>query len=172
MNSKILKIGCESTKIYMWLKRYQRIKLDHHIVKVNIGSGLRVANGWVNVDSNPHILLSKMPLFCRNILYRLLHIDGRGDIVFIKHLFILHNLEYGLPFRDESVDYLYSSHSLEHLYRDDAATLLGEAFRVLKNGGIIRICLPDLEYAISLYQKGDKLKALEFFFNTSNNEYL
>ena len=46
-----------------------------------------------------------------------------------------------------------------------------EAYRVLKKGKIIRICVPDLEYAIALYRKGDKEKALNYFFATSKSGY-
>jgi len=88
-----------------------------------------------------------------------------------NHIFVHHNVEYGLPFPDESVDYLYSSHLLEHLSKEDANKLLKEAYRVLKKGGVIRICVPDLEYAISLYQEGDKEKALHYFFATSKSGY-
>jgi predicted SAM-dependent methyltransferase len=49
---------------------------------------------------------------------------------------------------------------------------LKEAYRVLKGGGIIRTCVPDLEYVISLYQKGNKEQALQYFFTTSKSGYL
>ena len=44
-------------------------------------------------------------------------------------------------------------------------------YRVLKKDGIVRICVPDLEYAISLYQKGHKEQALHYFFTTSKSGY-
>ena len=69
-----------------------------------------------------------------------------------------------MPFPDDSIDYLYSSHLLEHLFWEDAKKLLKEACRVLKKGGILRLCIPDLEYAMSLYREGDKERALRFFF--------
>ncbi|MEY4886332.1 MAG: hypothetical protein RL151_1641 [Bacteroidota bacterium] len=57
----------------------------------------------------------------------------------------------GLPFAEESVDAIYASHVLEHLYRDDALLLLNECKRVLKPGGIIRLVLPDLKRMASDY---------------------
>ena len=50
------------------------------------------------------------------------------------------------PTDDSTVDFVYSSHFLEHLYRADAQRILRESFRVLKLGGTIRISVPDLEW--------------------------
>lgn len=47
-----------------------------------------------------------------------------------------------LPFHDSSLDYVASSHVLEHVANPVAA--LSEWFRVLKHGGIIYMVLPDL----------------------------
>lgn len=176
MNSAVAALGLSISQFICYLKKGQRITPNTDIVKVNIGSGLQVADGWINIDCNPYILFSKWPPFSRDVLYRLFGFKKRYSQteyidIFEKNIFILHNLEYGLPFPDGSVDYIYSSHSLEHLYRDDAIKVLGEAFRVLKDSGRIRICLPDLEYAISLYQNGNKRLALGFFFTTSRTEY-
>jgi SAM-dependent methyltransferase len=51
----------------------------------------------------------------------------------------------GLPFPDGSVDAIYSSHMLEHIYLSDARRVLGESRRVLKAAGILRLALPDSE---------------------------
>ncbi len=55
------------------------------------------------------------------------------------------NLLGGFPFDDASFDAVYSSHVLEHFTKEQGAFLLGESFRVLKPGGIVRIVVPDLE---------------------------
>ena len=57
----------------------------------------------------------------------------------------------GLPYTNGSVDVIYASHVLEHLYRDDALRLLNECKRVLKPDGIIRLVLPDLKKIASDY---------------------
>ena len=176
MNLTIIHIANSIARFVMWLKRGQRIKPKTDTVKVNIGAGLSVADGWINVDSNLHTLFSKLPAIIIKTLYRLSGVKQRYSQkeyldLFKNHTFVLHNLEYGMPFPDESVDYLYSSHLLEHLFKDDAANLLREAYRVLKEGGRIRICVPDLEHAISLYHQGNKQEALDFFFTTSKSTY-
>lgn len=126
-----------------------------------MGCGLSVTEGWINIDIGLSALCSKQPRLIHKILY---HFSGAKEQysedqyckIIEKHVFVHHNLLYGLPFPDESIDYLYSSHSLEHFFKDDADKFLKEAFRVLKKDGIIRICVPDLGKAITLYQQGKK----------------
>ncbi len=48
----------------------------------------------------------------------------------------------GLPFPDESVDIVCSSHFLEHLTNQESIDLFQEIYRVLKIGGITEHILP------------------------------
>ncbi|MEJ2705846.1 MAG: methyltransferase domain-containing protein [Sedimentisphaerales bacterium] len=50
----------------------------------------------------------------------------------------------GLPFETNSVDFVYSSHFLEHLSHDEAWRFLNEVFRVLRRGAKVRLSTPDL----------------------------
>jgi SAM-dependent methyltransferase len=63
----------------------------------------------------------------------------------------IHDVRKGLPYEDNCLLYLYSSHCFEHLYRDQARRFLGECLRVLKPGGILRLVVPDLELLIRQY---------------------
>ena len=56
-----------------------------------------------------------------------------------------------LPFSDGSVDRLYSSHTLDHLYYEDAVGLLRESYRILKNGGTLDLCVPDAAFYLKAY---------------------
>lgn len=47
-----------------------------------------------------------------------------------------------LPFKDNSVDLIYSSHMLEHLSHDSLVELLNECYRVLKGNGMMRLNCP------------------------------
>jgi predicted SAM-dependent methyltransferase len=76
-------------------------------------------------------------------------------------------LDFGLPFPNDSVDYLYASHILEHFYPDVGENILRDAYRVLKKSGRIRICVPDLKHAVDLYLNGQKEDALGYFFKDS-----
>lgn len=169
MSSAIIKVANCVNRLVLWFRRGQRIKPRAGTVKVNIGAGLSVAQGWINVDSNPHAVVSRLPACMVKGIYQLSSVRNQYSRkeyfdLLKEHIFIPHNLEYGIPFSDDSVDFLYSSHLLEHLFREDAAGLLKEAYRVLKKGGIIRMGVPDLKYAMSLYHEGNKQKALSLFF--------
>ncbi|MEO1527119.1 MAG: methyltransferase domain-containing protein, partial [Planctomycetota bacterium] len=56
-----------------------------------------------------------------------------------------HDLRRGLPFDHETFDGVYHSHVLEHLTPDRAEALLVECHRVLREGGVLRVVVPDLE---------------------------
>ena len=59
----------------------------------------------------------------------------------------------GLPFADHSVDSIYSTHMIEHLYPDELEKLLRACARVLKPGGGMRIIVPSLSNAILAFQQ-------------------
>jgi len=158
------------TKFIAWVERNKRIEIDtNKLVKVNIGSGLSVVKGWINIDCSLNAFFSKYPRFVHKILYKLstskkwYSLKEYRDIL-EQNNFVFYDIRYGLPFNDNTVDFIYSSHLLEHLIKDDAVELLKEAKRVMKIGGVIRICVPDLKCAFLLYQKGEVEKALKFFF--------
>jgi len=157
------------TNFVCWTKRNSVVDPKDEVVKVNMGSGLSVAAGWTNVDASMNVFFSRWPRFILRMLYRTSGFKqwySRDEYcnTLRDRVFVHHNVKYGIPFPDQSVDYLYSSHLLEHLLREDAKTLLKAARRVLKKGGVIRTCVPDLEYPILLYQKGDREEAMDCFF--------
>ncbi|QDV14248.1 Methyltransferase domain protein [Rosistilla oblonga] len=49
------------------------------------------------------------------------------------------------PYSDRIVDAIYAGELWEHLERDAASRLTRECLRVLKPGGVLRICVPDGE---------------------------
>lgn len=64
---------------------------------------------------------------------------------------ISHDLLQGIPFPAHTFDAVYLSHLLEHFPHDKADFLISECFRVLKEKGIIRIVVPDLEKIMQNY---------------------
>jgi ubiquinone/menaquinone biosynthesis C-methylase UbiE len=86
------------------------------------------------------------------------------------HRFVHHDLTYGIPFPDATVDFVYSSHFLEHLNRPAGIRLLRDCYRVLRPGGAIRICVPDLEKAVQFYLAGDKSRFLGYFFTDERTD--
>jgi len=49
-----------------------------------------------------------------------------------------------LPLADESVDWAYSNHTLEHIPWSQVELTLAEWVRVIKSGGVLRVGVPDL----------------------------
>lgn len=87
-------------------------------MKVNLACGNTFVqgDGWINLDFAP----STPAVQKANLLGR-------------------------LPFDNDSVSIVYSSHFLEHIPRVQVAGFLLECFRILKPGGEIRLVLPDFE---------------------------
>jgi len=50
-----------------------------------------------------------------------------------------------LPFEDNSIDFIYSEHFFEHLFFDEALSLMQDCHRILKPNGVIRTCVPDAD---------------------------
>jgi predicted SAM-dependent methyltransferase len=122
------------------------------IVRVNVGSGGDALPGWINVDKSPGLLLARLPT-----LRRLLAAGGvlsdRQRLGFSTSV-VYGNAAKHLAFADRSVDFVYSSHMIEHLSRVQGLTFLQEARRILKPGGTVRLATPDLAKLIAEYREG------------------
>lgn len=95
--------------------------------KVHLGPGQKnYLNGWINVDAN---------MF-----------TGKCDV--------WADLRNSLPFRDQTVDFFYSHHVIEHL--PDLKFHFSELYRCLKIGGKIRIGGPNGDSAIAKFVQQDK----------------
>ena len=89
--------------------------------KLNIGCGGRVLTGWLNTDYEP-----KLPM--------VMHLDARQPF----------------PFKEETFDYIFSEHVIEHISYSDGVKMLTECFRVLKRSGKVRISTPNLAFLVDL----------------------
>lgn len=125
---------------------------------IQYGCGLSAPNGWENYDSSPSLIISKIPLvrlllnryippFPSNIKY--------GDIV------------KGLKLNKNSCKGIYASHVLEHLALEDFRIALRNTYLILAKGGLFRMVVPDLEWAITKYCASTKPdKSYEFMQDT------
>ena len=110
-------------------------------MKVNLGSGLMLLNGWINADRRVHKTK-----------------DGKvTDVIFDAP---------GLPFKSNSCTKVACIHMIEHLTYDDALVLLREVRRVLAPGGVAIFEAPDIRKAL-LCAKSDRQLA-EFLFGALN----
>jgi len=114
-------------------------------ILLNIGCGNKPFKGFVNVD-NLDIPEIQHPMT-----------DAR-DLSAIN---------------DESVDYIYACHVLEHMPRGDTLGALIEWNRVLKTGGVIRISVPDWDSTVKYYQQtGDLENLLNWIYGGREKEEL
>jgi predicted SAM-dependent methyltransferase len=74
------------------------------------------------------------------------------DLCDMKHIDYKSNIDDLSMFQDNSVSLIYSSHSFEYFNRQDAVKVLSEWHRVLKQGGVLRIAVPDFDALIKVYQ--------------------
>lgn len=95
-------------------------------LNLHLGSGKNIIEGFINIDGNPLI---------KNILY--------------------YDIRNKLPFKDQSVQYIFTSNVLEHFFPDEILLVLKDTYRCLKTDGILRIVVPDLEKAINAYVNKD-----------------
>ena len=112
---------------------------------VNMGGGYYPAIEFLNIDSS--FLYASLPFRSRIIkLVAKMGITSKQAILLAKtnYKLLRHNLAKGIPLPDNSVDFLYSSHVIEHIPKHLLNTHLEECYRVLKPDGIYRIVAPDL----------------------------
>ena len=123
--------------------------------KVNLGSGTTCLDDWINIESSFNARLAKYPRF-RYLLFKIGILPKKYYEVpwsdYIQNIMV-RDVRKKLPFDDESIDFIYSSHLIEHLRKDEAEKVLKECFRVLKKGGLIRLVVPDLELMARNYLK-------------------
>ena len=78
------------------------------------------------------------------------------DCFFDENVDLVMDLRRRLPFEDQAVKNCYSEHFLEHLYPVEAKSHLMEVNRVLKQGGVYRIVVPDTGKFMRKYAAGDE----------------
>lgn len=111
-------------------------------MKVNLACGpVRFAHDWMNID---------------------LALPEQGTLGLCN---VVADLRKGVPLPDESVDYAYSSHFLEHLDPfDECENFLTECFRVLRSGAVLRVTVPDFAKIARFYLDDPKSFYAEYDF--------
>ena len=96
---------------------------SREVRKLHIGSGGHCAEGWLNCDLLPFHL---------------------SEVVL--------DATRRFPFPNESFDFIYSEHMIEHVSFLEGAAMLRECFRVMRPGGVVRISTPRLGFLLDLFQ--------------------
>ena len=115
-------------------------------MRLNVGSGPTVADGWVSIDGSWQARLAGRPL-----LARLASAVTRRDVGHWPRGIVCRDVRAGLGVAPQSVTAIYSSHFIEHLTRDEAVRFLGECRAALEPGGVCRVVTPDLRALIDQY---------------------
>ena len=103
---------------------------DDDLLKLNLGSFVTMLhNGWINAD------IIDVGAFAQMHHYKFVHMDATKPT----------NLEDGV------VDFIVSSHMIEHLDWNEGLIFLKECYRILKPTGVIRISCPDIQKLCQLY---------------------
>ena len=97
---------------------------DKSICNLHIGCGEHMLDGWLNAD-----------FFLRSS--NIIHLDATKRF----------------PIEDNSFDYIYSEHMIEHVPYAGGVSMVNECFRTLKPKGKVRISTPDLVFLVDLYNK-------------------
>lgn len=124
--------------------------------KLNLASSTHGHPDWINVDSHPLITILGSPCV-HNFMCLVGKIRQKDLSRFPYNLtrppnFRNVNLGKGqLPFHTDEMQFVYCSHFIEHLPRDVAVIMLGEIFRILQPGGVVRLVTPDLHRIAMIY---------------------
>lgn len=110
-----------------WRLHKRKITSGRGKLRLHIGSGYVLLDGWVNIDilPDPRLLTMRLP----------------GGMK---------------KFSDASAEYIYASQFLEHLsYPAEAKAFLRHCHRVLVPGGALRIVVPNMAPMMQAYAAGD-----------------
>ncbi len=77
-------------------------------------------------------------------------------------------------FEDNTVDFIYASHLLEHFPRTKTFGVLKEWYRVLKWGGMVRIAVPDFDAVFEWYNRTKDIENIQnwIYGNSTQTEKL
>ena len=119
---------------------------------LHLGCGLTAPNDWLNVDGSLQVVFARRPRLKRALVRLGVYPRSQAAIPWPTNVLRL-NLQKQLPFPDASFVAVYSSHTFEHLFREEAVALARECYRVLSSKGVCRIVVPDLAAAVQKYLK-------------------
>jgi len=116
-------------------------------MKINIGCGRELKEGWINADNTVKEVTKLWQMEQRRAGFEVIDMDGTKPWLF----------------KDETFDYVFSEHMIEHVPEKAGLFMLQEALRTLKLGGVIRIACPDREKFESLVGQDDHPYVKEFY---------
>ena len=115
----------KNSKVQVKYRNARDIFENESVIKCHLGCGANYIDGWINIDNNSDDNIKKLDFFW--------------------------DLRDPLPFPENSVDFIYNEHFLEHLTVEEGLSALKGFKNILKPGGVLRIAMPDLANVINAY---------------------
>ncbi len=103
-------------------------------MKLHLGCGSKHIDGFINIDARA-----------------LPEVDEVDDVKTLQ------------KFDINTVDLIYASHILEHITRLEYTNVLSRWYDLLKEGGVLRIAVPDIEKVFEHYSLNKDLRTLRGF---------
>jgi ubiquinone/menaquinone biosynthesis C-methylase UbiE len=129
--------------VLLLLKRLNVLLFGQKSIRVNIGGGNFIRPGWLSMDYQSE-----------SYPYQLSLLDHNFDLTSGEPF----------PFADNSVDFFYSQHTLEHIPQEHCDFIFAEMYRCLKPGGAVRLNMPDYDLAYAAAKAGN----FDFFPNRAD----
>ena len=102
------------------------------MIKLHLGCGTKHIDGYVNIDAR--------------------YLPGVDEVDNIKFL---------RKYKPNSVDVIYTSHTLEHVGRYEVEGVLRRWYEILKPGGILRLAVPNFEAICKYYMQNHHHKKIQ-----------
>jgi predicted SAM-dependent methyltransferase len=119
------------------------------------GCGLCAPPRWLNFDASPAMRLQRLPIIGNLV--------PSGQFGRYPENVCYGNIVDGLPISDESVEFLYCSHVLEHISLSELRSALAHCYRHLQPGGIFRLVVPDLATMAKAYIEANTAESAHEF---------
>lgn len=144
---ELLKRSATAIAMPMQGQKVRRLAVSDRPIRLHLGCGTVYKPGWVNVDvARPGQTLVARARFGTDAGH---HRLSQTDLIW--------DLRRGIPFQDGTVTAIFTEHLLEHLSFGAGLALLGNCYRALQRGSILRIGVPDLERLVRSYLNQDRL---------------
>ena len=121
-------------------------------VILNLGCGTKTSELCINVDFSMYMIL-RQSAWALPLVAPMIGPERVERIKAMRGTMVRQNLKNGIPFPTGFADAAYHSHVMEHIPRESVIGFQKEILRVLKPGGIQRLCLPDLEQLVHEYTR-------------------
>lgn len=122
----------KTTRTQKELSKIENYIANNEIKKIQIGCGTNFIEGWLNTD-----------------------IKSSNQIAYL-------DAGVKFPIESDSFDFVYSEHLFEHLKVEQQINMLRESYRILKNGGVMRIATPNIGFLFELYENPNAQENMDY----------